>query len=94
MARPTEVFYTEEHMEIMRMQIAGLAAVVCELTGEDVARVPRELVEEPPEVEYDDDPVNGDWLYRLVKEDDGQEETEARTSEHERSEAGGSEGQG
>jgi hypothetical protein len=51
-----------------REEIALLQTVVAcmvEAAGGEI-RISRASLEDPPEIEMDDDPISGDWIYRTA----------------------------
>lgn len=53
-------------LEKVRLQETIIACLVKQCGGE--ARLPLADIEDPPEIEEDDDPYNGDWVYRIKGE--------------------------
>lgn len=56
---------------VLETIIACLVARVCECESYynqacDEVRIPNLELEEPPDIDADDDPVTGDWIFRLV----------------------------
>lgn len=51
----------DEQIALLETVIAGMV----EAAGGEI-RVSRASLEDPPEIERDDDPFNGDWVYRLA----------------------------
>lgn len=56
----------QQEIDLLQTVIAGL---VYAAGGE--LRIPRWCLEDPPDVEMDDDPENGDWIYRLAPSPEG-----------------------
>lgn len=52
----------EEQIALLETVIAGMV----EAAGGEI-RVSQASLENPPEIEMDDDPSNGDWIYRFAK---------------------------
>ena len=53
----------DEQIALLQTIIAGMV----EAAGGEI-RVSRAAIEEPPEIEQDDDPYTGDWIYRLARD--------------------------
>lgn len=49
--------------ETILLQETIIACLVKQCGGE--ARIPHEDLWDPPEIEEDDDPITGDWIYRI-----------------------------
>lgn len=52
----------DEQIALLQTIVAGMV----EAAGGEI-RVSQASIENPPEIEQDDDPYNGDWIYRLAK---------------------------
>ena len=65
-ARSSGLEAYQQELQLLQTVIAGL---VYAAGGE--LRIPRWCLEDPPDVEMDDDPENGDWIYRLAPSPEG-----------------------
>ena len=60
-----------ETVGLLQTIVAGLVWAHSEHAPGGEVRIPLHIMEEPPEIEADDDPITGDWIYRLAQ--DGEE---------------------
>lgn len=59
----------DEQIALLHTVVAGLVWAHSEHTVNGEVRIPLHIIEEPPEIEADDDPISGDWIYRLATAD-------------------------
>lgn len=63
----------QEQIALLQTVVACLVKELCqtmEAVGfEPEARIKRVDIEDPPDIEDDDDPYTGDWIYRLKQKE-------------------------